>query len=366
MQKRNQLIVKRDAIVLSALYFLMLIMVFIYFQINTLQYFKGNLINLSAINWHDHEVYLQYITFVRDSEWDLSINNNTGISFIYNSFYKIFPDHFFDENFATLSLLVNSIVLFFIYYLYNKICNRLNLPSFCKYFLFFYFPLIYFCQLINKDIFTLLIFLIVLNLSISYAKYKAASLIFLMIPLFMLVRLQLGFFAIIFLFFLISKKYKLLFIVLYMITSFLGAWLSVNGGYIEVETFGEGMTAFLRSWNASYFYTGFVIFNPIRVVQYFQAMYLSFFVINEGQFDWARFLNIPSVIILSLYWKHIFKAFLNIKYTYNTELKPIMILVLSFMLTWLMNPTVNTRYVMLVVPFLFILGVAFKYRKKEI
>lgn len=338
----------------------------LYFKFNTLGFYSGLVKNTSVINWHDHEVYVEYIEYVARSDFLVEINNNVGIALIYGFLGWVFPDLLLDDNYLYLSFFVNILILVLIYFLYNSICNKLVLPVNAKYFLFFYFPLIYFSQLINKDNFTLLALFLVLRLALSSSRKTAYVLILIIIPFLMLIRLQLGVFALIFLTFLFFKKFKLIFFVLYCVTAFTGAWLSLHGGYIEVETFGSGMTAFLRNWNGSYFYTGFLIFNPIRVVQYFEAMYLSFFVINEGQFDWARFLNIPSVIILSFYWKYIFKAFLNIKLTYNTELKPIMILILSFMLTWLMNPTVNTRYVMLVVPFLFILGVAFKYRKKEI
>ncbi|MDB0113141.1 hypothetical protein CTY89_09310, partial [Acinetobacter baumannii] len=54
---------------------------------------------------------------------------------------------------------------------------------------------------------------------------------------------------------------------------------------------------------------------------------------------------------------------LNLNYYLQTNLRPLIILVLSFLITWLMNPTVNIRYVMLIVPFLLLLGIAVKQYK---
>ena len=180
----------------------------------------------------------------------------------------------------------------------------------------------------------------------------------------MLIRLQLGIFALIFIVLLYKKYFKTKLLIIYFITSFTGAWLSLYGGFIDIETFGSGVTAFLRSWNANYFFTGFIIFNPIRLLQYLQAMYSSFIFIDQGEIIWAKLLNIPSIIILSFYWKYIFNAFFSFNNSLKSSYGCLIIFTLSFLLTWLMNPTINTRYVMLMVPFLILLGIASKSKQR--
>ncbi|WP_180159094.1 hypothetical protein [Acinetobacter sp. YH01026] len=363
MKYSKHLLIKKNTFNFFIMAFALVLLSIIYFLFFTTSFFSNNLFNLSAINWHDHEIYVYYIDLVSNSDWSLEINNNTGIAIIYFLLSFISPSFLLDENYLYLSLITNILVLILIFFLYNRFCDKFNLPSRAKYFLFWYFPLIYFCQLINKDIFTILAFLFILNFSIVRPKFYSIFLILILVPFLMLIRLQLVVFALIFLILLYSKHFKLNLFFIYCMTSISAAWLSIHGGYIEEETFGSGMTAFLRSWNLNYSYTGFLIFNPIRVFQYLQAMYMSFIFIDEGRLDWARLLNIPSILILSFYWRYIVKVFLNLRFYLKTNLRPLIILVISFLITWLMNPTVNIRYVMLVVPFLILLGVAVKHRK---
>ncbi|WP_017817115.1 hypothetical protein [Acinetobacter baumannii] len=331
MNHIKPLLIKKNTLILFGLAFALIILSIVYFYIHTVGFFSNNLVDSSAINWHDHEIYVSYIDLVASSDWSLEINNNTGIAIIYFFLSLIAPNFLLDDNYLYLSLVVNICVLILIFYLYNRICNKFHLSSKAKYFLFWYFPLIYFCQLINKDIFTILTFLLVLNFSIINSKYYSIFLIIVFVPLLMLIRLQLGVFALIFLILFYTKYFKTKLFFIYCITSIMGAWLSIHGGYIEEETFGTGMTAFLRTWNMNYSYTGFLIFNPVRILQYLQAMYMSFIFIEDGQLDWARLLNIPSVFILTFYWRYIFKIILNLNYYLQTNLRPLIILVLSFL-----------------------------------
>ncbi len=363
MNHIKPLLIKKNTLILFGMAFALIVLSIIYFSIHTVGFFSNNLVDSSAINWHDHEIYVSYIDLVANSDWSLEINNNTGIAIVYFFISLISPRFLLDTDYLYLSLVINISVLVLIFYLYNRICNKFNLPSKAKYFLFWYFPLIYFCQLINKDIFTILTFVLILNSSLMKRKYFSIFLILILVPFLMLIRLQLGIFALVFLILLYARNFKLKLFFIYCVTSIAGAWLSIHGGYIEEETFGSGMTAFLRSWNINYSYTGFLIFNPIRILQYLQAMYMSFIFIDDGQLDWARLLNIPSVLILTFYWRYIVKVFLNLNFYLKTNLRPLIILVLSFLITWLMNPTVNIRYVMLIVPFLLLLGIAVKHHK---
>jgi hypothetical protein len=314
-------------------------------------------------NIHDHKIYLDSMDQIKDGNILLSINNDFGIAFIY-----IYITKFFNligiSDILTITFFFNIITLIFVFKNYLKICDKLNLNSITKYYFFLGFQFLYFTQLINKDLLTILFFTIVLKNLIEKKYLKIMFLCF----LFFFVRIQLLFFGTLCVF-LSFGNFRKRIILAYMFTSILGAITSVKGDLISEESMGEGLSSFLINFNNNYIYTGYLIFNPIRIILFFVDIFMSFFIYTDGLIDISKILRIPLLLALIFLIIPIFnsiKLYSRIKNSINGSIiKNVYILILSFILTWLMNPTINARYVMLIVPFLLILGKYFQIHKKQ-
>ena len=85
-------------------------------------------------------------------------------------------------------------------------------------------------------------------------------------------------------------------------------------------------------------------------------VFMSFFIYTDGLIDIAKILRLPLLIVFFFLFNPIFYSLRNFSIVNKTEIKPVFIIIISFILTWLINPTINARYVMLIVPFFLILG----------
>jgi hypothetical protein len=302
---------------------------------------------------------LDNILNIKDGNILLSINNDFGIALLYTYIIKLF-NLIGIYDIILISFIFNIITVIFIYVNYIKICDKLNLKGVTKYYFFLGFQILYFTQLINKDLLTLLFFLLVLKFLID-KKYR---LIIIFSLLFFLVRIQLLIFGILSVY-LSFGNFKRRILLAYIGTSILGAIISVKGELITDESMGSGFSAFLIYFNQRYFYTGYLIFNPLRVVQFFMDIYMSFYIYTNGLVDVSKILRIPLLIALLFFINPIVYSLRNFSIVNKTIIKEVFIILISFVLIWLMNPTINARYVMLIVPFLIVLGRYIEINKKQ-
>lgn len=323
----------------------------------TFEYFVYNTDLFNYQNFFDHEVYWNTLNKIKSEGLNVtSLNNDLGISLLYILFIKLFSI-FGITNISDISFCVNIITLFLVYKLYTDICNIINLKGKTWLFFFLEFQLLYFVQLINKDLFTILFFLIVLKL-LLIKKYK--EIIFWSV-LFFFVRIQLLVFGLLVLF-LSYGNFKKRVIISYVITSLIGGYTAVNGNLISKESMGSGFGSFVMTINSEYYYLGNLLLNPFRILQFFLDIFLSFNIYTDGKIDVAKILRIPILIVLAFHLKYLMYFFKR-GFTLNNQLMAITVVIISFFLTWLMNPTVNARYIMLIVPILIIL---LRYRKLQI
>ncbi|MFL1479416.1 hypothetical protein [Pseudomonas grimontii] len=304
-----------------------------------------------ALNIHDHMVYLYNIEEISSDGIDFGLNNDVGILLIYIMISSMFP-WLVDSNFVYLSLVFNCFLIFMCYICYSSICDSLGLGALGKLSFFVNLYFLYFAQLINKDMLTIFVFLFSIYCSGSKNKLLFLLLIF---PIFGLVRLQLIIYVFLFVLFMLSKRPILWIFFAYLGTSLIAGVLTVIAPVIGQESLGEGFSSFIVGFNQNYF-VGYVLFNPLRVVQFVMDAYSSLWFFTEtGGLDVAKILRVPQLIFLLFLMKPLV-SISKTKYWFNTPARPLVLAIFAFLIAWLMNPTINVRYVMLITPVLALFG----------
>jgi hypothetical protein len=297
------------------------------------------------LNLHDHDVYLKNIDLVKNGEALIEFANDKGIASIYLMLSYTFP-FLASEDMKVMAFFFNTIIMVLCYVVYSKIADDLGLGGLGRLSFFIHLSFLYFSQLINKDMLTILYFLMAVRLGMQ-GRYWV---LLLLLPFFVFVRLQLVVFTFILIFFSMGRKFWWKMAVAYIASSMLAGYLSVYHSIIGDESLGGGFNAFVIDLNKSYL-IGYVLFNPIRLFQYGVDAYLSFFIFTEdGSVDVAKVMRIP-VLILFLYLAPAFvRLIANLNKYIKSPLRPLILVGFAYALTWLMSPIVNARYVMLITP----------------
>ncbi len=313
-----------------------------------------------ALNSHDHYVYLLNMDLIRDGESFFELANDKGIALIFLTLSLMFPS-LINEHLTLIALIFNCLTLCCCYWFYAKICERLDLGALGKLTFFANFSVIYFAQLINKDMLTILAFLLAVYCGMKNRLY----LLLLLMPVFVLVRIQLVVFVIIFLFLMTGERAFPRILISYVATSLVAGYLSVFYSIIGVESLGDGFSSYLVSFNQK-FYTGYLLFNPVRVVQYFIDAYSSFlFFTPSGGINTAKFLRLPQLLLMLLLLMPLSALIFKLKFWLQSPARPLILVVIAYLLTWLMNPTVNARYVMLITPILVLFALYVRHHRQK-
>jgi hypothetical protein len=292
----------------------------------------------------DHEVYAAQIEHLRDGDLVLSLGNDVGIAALYLALSSILPG-----DYKLISLIVNCLVLCACYVVYARICDQLGLGMTGKLTFFANLYFIYFAQLINKDLFTVLAFLLTLHFGLE-GRLRP---MLLLVPFLLLVRIQLATFVLVFAFFMKGGARPWLRIALvYVVTSIVAGLLSALTALISEESLGSGLSAWLVEFNAQY-YVGYLLLNPVRVVQYVADTLSSFaFVSSTGAIDVAKILRVPEIGLLLLLIRPLSTLVTRFSDWLDTPARPLVLTVLAYLIVWLMNPTVNARYFIVITPVL--------------
>lgn len=313
-----------------------------------------------ALNIHDYKIYLNNLYLIIDNNVLLTLNNDFGIAYIYYFLTSIVNIKSEDE-IVVLSFLFNAFVFILTSYYYLQITKIYNLNLKAKITFFIGLHYIYFMQLINKDMLTMLIFTMLLY----YGLKKNIMVLIFLIPISFFIRLHLVIFEFIFLSLLLFKYKKFQILFFYISTSVLAAYLSIHAGFIG-ENLGGGLSGLALMINSNYYYMGYIILNPLRLLQWIQDVYFSFYFITESDgLDTSAILRIPILIVLIYYGKLLIKVLPKLFKLMYTDLLPIISLIIAYTLTWLMNPTVSGRYVMLIIPFIILLLMIVEQNKKK-
>ncbi len=352
------IILNKRNITLKILFILFISLCILYFF--ACNYYFSEIKEIFNFVNNDHEVYIKNIKNIKEKNYLLSINNDFGIALLYIYVIKIF-NFFGIYEIINIAFIFNLITVVFIYLNYIKICDKLKLNGITKFYFFLGIQIFYFTQLINKDLLTLLLFL----LTLKWLLYKRYWYILIFSILFFIVRIQLLIFGLLTIY-LSFGNYKKRITYSYIITSIVGAITSIKGQLISDESMGDGFGSFLINFNNNYLYSGYLIFNPIRIIQFFIDIFMSFFIYTDGLIDISKILRIPLLVAIIYLFKQFIYSIKNFSIVNKTEGKNINIVLISFTLTWLMNPTINARYVMLIVPIFILLLRYVKINKNEI
>lgn len=303
-------------------------------------------------NSHDHHIYANYIENLNNIESMAIADNNIGIAIIYKSISEIVPA-FLSEDITILAAALNTITLLACFFVYRSICNTLALGTFGRLSFFINTSLLYFTQLINKDLFTIFLILFATHCGLQNRKWPLLA----AAPLFFLVRQQLIIFLLLFILIQFSKNTRTTIFFAYVITSLLGGLISTHIPFIGEETLGSGFSSLVNRVNQEYF-IGYLLLNPIRVIQFIQDALLVFIPItSSNELDVAKILRIPPVALLISLSLFLIPSKGHLKIWFNPPAKALTSTIIAFTLTWLMNPTINARYVMLIVPSLTLLAI---------
>lgn len=318
---------------------------------------------LNPVNIHDHYVYLDYINNINNVEQLFGLNNNLGIALVYYLGHKLVSLFGYDIQYEVLALLINVLILLLALKTYINLVKLFGMPQYYVITFFFLTSLVYFSQLINKDSFTILIFLKAIELS----KKKHWLRYMVLITLSLFIRFQLPVLLIVYAYMVVKNKKPLKeILLLYIASSLLNGYLAkYQTHFFNERTLSDGLSFFVYQLNIKY-YIGSLLFNPLRVIQYLYDTLLSFDFINEDyKIDVSRLKNIPQLFILFLYFPFIINCFVKYKKKMHGDERFFMAIIVSFFLIWLFNPTINQRYFICVLPIFQLLGLfqLYKFRK---
>jgi hypothetical protein len=311
------------------------------------------------LNAHDHNIYLGSVDRITSGDVTAyEVSNDIGIAAIYVGLAWVLPG-LVDEQMSVLALVFNCAILVCCYFLHSRICEHYRLGELAKWAFFLNLSLIYFAQLINKDMLTIFAFLLVIDCALNRRMW----LVLLLVPVFALVRQQLAIFLLLFLWANAGKRPAFRLGMAYVVTSVAAGFLSYYVSIISEESLEGGFSQFLINFNEKYL-IGYLIFNPFRVLQYFFDVYSSFQPFNEfGGLDTAKLLRWPQLVLLTFLLPAVIRAFRHFRRSLSGPERPVVLAVAAFFIVWLMNPTINARYMVLITTLMVILG--FCVRKFE-
>lgn len=329
-----------------------------YFALDHYSYIDDYGLFQRALNIHDHYIYQASVERVADGgRWE-GLENNTGIALIYYFISKTFMLPL-GTDLAVTAFIVNSLTLLICFRLYVAVCRQLGLGQQAQFGFFLCLFFIYFSALINKDMLTIAAFLFVIWAALAGKEWWIIA----SIPLLLLVRVQLGIFALVFMFIAAGRRTWPRFLISYIACSVFGSYVVAKFEILEMPTLGEGFSAFVWQFNQDY-YVGYLIFNPIRALQFVVDVFSSFyFFTDNGGIDVAKLLRLPALLLVVLMGRYIKVLFLNWRYFLRTPARVLMIAIMAYLMVWLMNPTINARYVSLIMPVILI--ILFYVRKES-
>lgn len=308
-------------------------------------------------NEHDHNVYVSYLVRIRDGYYDIGLNNNFGIAFMYSILYFLLPYKF---SLSFIAFIFNLLVIAFSFVVFSKIVRSNSEDGKYTYFFFFNLVLLYYSQLINKDALTILISLLAI---LKPPKFRYFYLVFLIVFAF-LVRIQLGMILVFYLFYLVFDSRFWVLYSIFLVTSIAGGYISANELVISKETLGEGLSFRFFEINTLSPVLNLLI-APLRAIQFYFSMGLSFFPFSSGALDLSRLLLIPVLVLLILNIKNLFSALRIAIVNKHSPFRDFFGFLFIFTFTWIMNPSINDRYATLVLPVVLVILATYKGNKRK-
>lgn len=344
-----------------ALFFLGVYLVFMAVNIGYYRLFSAGpgrrLLQVTFETLHeDHQEYVNAIYRMETGEYQFGYNNNAGISSIYLLLKKIFGD-----NLRLTAFVVNNFLLVVSFFITLRLLAALSLPRFYAALLFLNPASVYFSQLINKEVFSLLA---VLALTLCAAERKWLPFL-LVVPLAGLVRLQLVFFGGALMFLSFGRDFLRRVLLAYAVFSLGGAFVARMVESFDPSRWDWGISL-ANYWLNREFLLGSLLLNPARLLQYFKDLLFSASFLQNGIVDLYKFRDVPSAIALLSSLPLLAYLTLNLHVFSAGRAKPLVAAVAAYLLVLLMNPIIHSRYLFPVLPLVFLLALFVAYEKLSV
>lgn len=320
------------------------------------------------LNLDQEKAYIPAILEMEEGTFDRkAIGNATGIASVYYLLKKGLG--FSEESIAIVSFIFNNIMVIICYLYFVRIISFLGLKLSYRWMFFVNPALIYFSQLINKEIISLLFVLA----STYYLFTKKTFMLLFFSALFSCIRPQLLLTGVLALWLNSKVKYAKCLFLIYVVTSIAGAFLMTpdkfNEQALELMARSDGsvgLVMYTQLINQQYC-IGSLLLNPIKVIQYFYDLFRSLsFMTAAGQIDLYKLRDVPFILALIYFAKPLIVVFIRIKQYVMLPCRPVITVTVVFFIVLLMNPYVHARYVFPISYNLLILGVfVSKYLRLE-
>jgi hypothetical protein len=302
-------------------------------------------------NIHDHYEYTDGILVFDELAFENPLywlNNVMGLSSIYYFLGSLFET----DDYIYISIYVNSFALIGVAYLHFIISPQISDHPHLRFTFFLNFPLIYFCQLVGKEV---LYLAVLYGILFFYLRKKwVGALCVGMAGLF--VRTQILLVLAFLVLLSVNKiKGKVRFLIAYFFSGVLGTLVLLGGQVIGKEAdLGDGVSAIVYQLNER-LYLGNLLLNPIRLMQYI------------WEFSRSALLSLtPNINPISLFLIPYFLYFLlkfgKFSRLTNLEKNPVSRFSLTLLFVLMIVPIVNLRYLIIILPFIVL---AMNYKAKE-
>lgn len=308
------------------------------------------------LNKDQDKATVPYMRMIEEGSFEISLSNNIGVAYIYFLLKKYIG--FSYEAIPIISFIFNNILIIFCYLYFARIGLQLGLKMNYRWLFFLNPSLVYFSQLINKDIPSLLFIL-----ALTYYLGKKKSLKLLCVSLIsFVVRMQLLPVGILSFWLYRRRRYILSLFLLYLATSLLSAivlpyYLIFAPDDLMRGDGSQGLTVLLQSLNQKY-YIGSIVLNPLRIIQYlYDQLQSVFFITDDGRIDLYRLRDIPFVLALVYSFRPLITLFTHMKIYMNTSCRPLITVTFTYMMVLLMHYLIHARYLFPISLNLILLGV---------
>lgn len=329
-----------------------------YFTLQIDEVSLGGVALVDSVNIHDHGVYVDTIRNMGSGTFYTGFNNNYGISAIYYGIGELFGLE--APHWPLVALLVNLFFLVCSFVLYAKIHDLLNVNPYSILFFFLNTPLLYFAQLINKDMLTIFSILLII-----YFLLKQNYWALILLPILLIfVRVQLAVYCILLLFVVLGSRPRLRLFLVYTLCALVAGFVSVYFPVISETTLTSGVSREIYSLSREYVFIYFFV-DPIRLLIAYKSLLDSFLFIHDGQLDVSRAINIPFVLGFLFLTKDWLTALLSRRYYFDYRSRVLISAIFVYFFVWLINPTINVRYILLIVPVFFVLAMYRRAQRSE-
>jgi len=295
------------------------------------------------LNMDQRKSYIPTIRQMEENWSDVNLLNNTaGISYAYYLLKKMIGFPY--DAIPLVSFLVNNTCIILCYRYFVRIGTQLGFMMRYRWMFFLNPALIYYSQLINKEIFSLL-FVLAFTWHLGQKqpwKLLIAS------GLSSFIRMQLAPVGVLSLW--LYRRHRCIagIVMLYVITSLVSGIsisdVTLDESQLLREDGSSGLAKLMYLLNQEY-YVGSLLLNPIRVIQYLYDQLLSLCVIAEdGRITMYYLRDVPFLMVMACLLGPLVVLVLRIRKYLHTPARALITVTCVYMIVLLMHFIVHARY----------------------